>query len=76
MTNQRNYSVRFGAGRSKTTAGGNKRIIFTNNGKTSLFNTYVAGSNVGGLNASVRRALNRRAMPCNNCNFNNNYGDN
>ena len=66
---KRNHSVRYGAGHTRTTSGGVRRIIFTNTGKTSLFNTYVAGSNVGALNASVRRALNRRAMPCNNCNF-------
>jgi hypothetical protein len=65
----RNHRVSYGAGTSKATSGGVKRLIFTNTGKTSLFNTYVAGSNVGALNSSVRRALNRRAMPCNNCNF-------
>lgn len=63
----RNHGVRYGAGTSKSISGGVKRLIFTNTGKTSLFNTYVAGSNVGALNSSVRRALNRRAMPCNNC---------
>ncbi len=66
---RRNHRVRYGASHTRTTSGGVRRIIFTNTGETSLFNKYVAGSNVGALNASVRRALNRRAMPCNNCNF-------
>ena len=30
--------------------------------KTNLVNKYTAGSNIGGLNVSVRRALNRRAV--------------
>ena len=42
--------------------GGQRRLIFTGNVKTNLFNKYTAGSNVGGLNASVRRALKRRAV--------------
>ena len=44
-----------------TKAGGVRRLIFTGNVKTNLFNAYTPGSNVGGQNASVRRALNRRA---------------
>ena len=42
--------------------GGQRRLIFTGNVKTNLFNKYTAGSNVGGLNTSVRRALKRRAV--------------
>ena len=41
--------------------GGQRRLIFTGNVKTSLFNKYTPGSGVGGLNASVRRNKNRRA---------------
>ena len=41
--------------------GGVRRLIFTGNVETSLWNKYTPGSNVGGLNASVRRALKRRA---------------
>ena len=41
--------------------GGVGRLIFTGNVETSLWNKYTPGSNVGGLNASVRRALKRRA---------------
>ena len=43
-------------------AGGQRRLIFTGNVKTNLFNKYTAGSNVGGLNTSVRRALKRKAV--------------
>jgi len=39
-----------------------RRLIFTGNVKTNLFNKYTAGSNIGGLNTSVRRALKRRAV--------------
>ena len=41
---------------------GQRRLIFTGNVNTNLFNKYTAGANVGGLNASVRRALKRRAV--------------
>ena len=41
--------------------GGQRRLIFTGNVKTSLFNKYTPGSGVGGLNASVRRNKYRRA---------------
>ena len=41
--------------------GGVRRLIFTGNVRTNLFNAYTPGANIGGLNASVRRALNRRA---------------
>jgi len=44
-----------------TRAGGVRRLLFTGNVQTNLFNAYTPGANVGGLNASVRRALNRRA---------------
>tara|TARA_B100000282_G_C31586643_1_gene423674 strand:- start:380 stop:628 length:249 start_codon:yes stop_codon:yes gene_type:complete len=44
-----------------TIAGGQKRLIFTGNKKTSLFNKYTPGSGVGSLNASVRRHLQRKA---------------
>jgi hypothetical protein len=36
-----------------------RRLIFTGNVKTTLFNTYVPGAGVGGLNRSVRKALYR-----------------
>ena len=42
-------------------AGGVRRLIFTGNVKTSLHNKYVVGAPVGGLNRSVKRALQRRA---------------
>ena len=42
--------------------GGQRRLIFTGNVKTNLFNKYTAGSNVGGFNTSVRRALKRKAV--------------
>lgn len=42
-------------------AGGQRRLLFTGNVKTNLFNKYTAGTTVGGLNTSVRRALKRRA---------------
>tara|TARA_E500000178_G_C16765721_1_gene636812 strand:- start:62 stop:268 length:207 start_codon:yes stop_codon:yes gene_type:complete len=61
MEGKRNNRVRFGAGNSKPRAGGVKRLIFVNNDKTTLFNRYVLGSNVGSLNSSVRSALRRRA---------------
>jgi hypothetical protein len=41
--------------------GGQRRLIFTGNVKTNLFNKYTPGSGVGGMNSSVKRALNRRA---------------
>ena len=44
-----------------TRGGGVRRLIFTGNVKTNLFNAYTPGASVGGQNASVRRALNRRA---------------
>ena len=36
-----------------------RRLIFTGNVKTTLFNRYVPGAGVGGLNRSVRKALYR-----------------
>ena len=36
--------------------GGQRRLIFTGNVNTSLFNKYQSGQGIGGLNASVRRA--------------------
>lgn len=45
----------------KKGGGGVRRLIFTGNVETSLWNKYTPGSNIGGLNASVRRALKRRA---------------
>ena len=44
-----------------TKLAGQKRLIFTGNVKTNLFNAYTPGASIGGQNASVRRALNRRA---------------
>lgn len=41
--------------------GGQRRLIFTGNVKTNLFNKYTPGSGVGGLNTSVRRRLKRSA---------------
>jgi len=41
--------------------GGQRRLIFTGNVDTSLFNKYQPGQGVGGLNASVRRAKYRKA---------------
>tara|TARA_B100000424_G_scaffold271692_1_gene275879 strand:- start:4798 stop:5010 length:213 start_codon:yes stop_codon:yes gene_type:complete len=41
--------------------GGTKRLIFTGNVKTNLFNKYTPGSGVGALNTSVRSALKRKA---------------
>ena len=43
-------------------AGGQRRLIFTGNVKTTLFNKYTPGSGVGGLNRSVYRALVRKAV--------------
>ena len=40
---------------------GQRRLIFTGNVKTNLFNKYQPGQGVGGLNASVRRAKYRKA---------------
>jgi hypothetical protein len=45
--------------------GGQRRLIFTGNVKTSLFNKYTPGSGVGGLNASVRRNKYRKASAVN-----------
>jgi hypothetical protein len=45
--------------------GGQKRLIFTGNVKTNLFNKYTPGSGVGGLNASVRRNKYKRASSSN-----------
>jgi len=42
-------------------SGGQRRLIFTGNVDTSLFNKYQPGQGVGGLNASVRRAKYRKA---------------
>lgn len=42
-------------------SGGVHRVMFTGNVNTNLFNVYTPGSGVGGLNASVRRSLQRRA---------------
>jgi len=57
--------------RSTYSTGGVRRLIFTGNTKTTLFNKYNHG--VGALNASVRRALLRRASSnsCKNCSTNN-----
>ena len=44
-----------------TIAGGQRRLLFTGNVKTSLFNKYTPGSGVGALNTSVRRHLQRKA---------------
>lgn len=41
--------------------GGQRRLIFTGNVDTSLFNKYQPGQGVGGLNTSVRRAKYRKA---------------
>ena len=41
---------------NKTGGGGARRLIFTGNVKTTLFNKYTPGSGVGALNRSVRRA--------------------
>lgn len=41
--------------------GGQRRLIFTGNVKTNLFNKYKPGQGVGGLNTSVRRAKYRKA---------------
>ena len=46
---------------NKTGGGGVRRLIFTGNVKTTLFNKYTPGSGVGALNRSVRRALVRKA---------------
>ena len=58
--------------RSTYSTGGVRRLIFTGNTKTTLFNKYNHGSGVGALNASVRRALLRRASSnsCKNCSIN------
>jgi len=45
--------------------GGVRRLIFTGNVKTSLFNKYTPGSGVGALNASVRRQKYRKAATAN-----------
>ena len=47
--------------RTTYSSGGVRRLIFTGNTKTTLFNKYNHGSGVGALNSSVRRALLRRA---------------
>ena len=54
----RQQGVRYRSTYSSAAAG---RLIFVNNVKTSLYNKYTPGANVGALNASVRRALKRRA---------------
>jgi len=41
--------------------GGQRRLIFSGNVRTNLFNTYTPGSGVGALNISARRALKRKA---------------
>ena len=41
--------------------GGVRRLIFTGNVKTNLFNVYTPGSGVGGVNTFSRNALLRRA---------------
>lgn len=41
--------------------GGVRRLIFTGNAKTNLFNAYTPGSGVGAVNTSTRRALMRKA---------------
>ena len=41
--------------------GGQRRLIFTGNVETNLFNKYTPGSGVGALNTSVRRRLKRTA---------------
>jgi hypothetical protein len=51
--------------RPVSTAGGAHRLIFTNQVSIYNYNKYVPGSGVGGLNRSVRRALNRNASFCN-----------
>ena len=55
--------------RTTYSSGGVRRLIFTGNTKTTLFNKYNHGSGVGALNASVRRALLRRAAnkSCKSC---------
>jgi hypothetical protein len=46
---------------SNTLGGGVRRIIFTNKATGRMDNRYIVGAGVGPLNASVRRALKRRA---------------
>jgi hypothetical protein len=50
---------------NRSGAGGQRRLIFTGNVKTNLFNKYTPGSGVGSLNRSVKRILNRRATSSN-----------
>jgi hypothetical protein len=46
--------------RGVKTAGGVRRLIFTNNSGLNN-NRFISGAEVGGLNSSVRQALKRRA---------------
>jgi hypothetical protein len=44
-----------------SSGGGVRRILFVNQANSELENRYVAGSGVGSIGSSVRRALFRRA---------------
>ena len=44
-----------------TNGGGQRRLLFTGNVKTNLVNKYTAGTGVGAISTSARRALKRRA---------------
>jgi hypothetical protein len=63
VSNQ-SYNVARGLVRSKSTAGGAHRILFTNIANDSTVNRFIPGSGVGGLNRSVRRYQYRQATSC------------
>jgi|TARA_B110000967_G_scaffold189759_1_gene213774 hypothetical protein len=44
-----------------TIPGGQRRLLFIGNVKTNLVNKYTAGSSIGAVSTSTRRALKRRA---------------
>ena len=56
LSNQ-TYNVARGLVRANSTAGGARRIIFTNNADSSIVNRFVPGSGVGGMNMSVKNHL-------------------
>lgn len=66
MPSNQTYNVARGLVRAKSSAGGVSRLIFQNQTSNYIYNRFIPGSGVGGLNRSVRRYQYRHATSCEN----------